>query len=68
MHKKIFAPILVVLLLTIIAVGCAPAAEPEVSEAEESEVVKVFGAFATPIEEPWMVSSTQLWKRSPMKD
>lgn len=53
MYKKVFTPILLVLLLTIIAVGCAPAAESESSQAEETETVKVFGAFATPIEEPW---------------
>lgn len=53
MNKRtIMTFLLVAILVSTLAVSCAPqqAATPA---AEETGKVKVFGAFATPIEEPW---------------
>jgi basic membrane lipoprotein Med (substrate-binding protein (PBP1-ABC) superfamily) len=45
----------IVVALTIVLSACAPQATqaPEPAAAADTTVVKVFGAYATPIEEPW---------------
>jgi basic membrane lipoprotein Med (substrate-binding protein (PBP1-ABC) superfamily) len=51
MSKKLLFVVSILVVLTFVLSACAaPAAAPV---AEESGIVKVFGAFATPIEEPW---------------
>jgi basic membrane lipoprotein Med (substrate-binding protein (PBP1-ABC) superfamily) len=55
MRKTIFSIVLIILLVTQV-VGCAPAAQPtpaQTAAPEGPKKLKVFGAFATPIEEPW---------------
>ena len=52
--KKTFFSILLVIVLVSTLVGCAPAATAQpTAVAEGPKKLKVFGAFATPIEEPW---------------
>jgi basic membrane protein A len=51
MRKTIFSMVLMVLLVAQL-VGCAPATQPAAAP-EGPKKLKVFGAFATPIEEPW---------------
>jgi len=55
MSKKFLFVVTILVLLSVVMAACAPAAEPTAAPAaaEESGNVKVFGAFATPIEEPW---------------
>ncbi len=65
MFKKSYMLVFVAILMVVsLMAGCAkpPVAPttapaeveaPEVPAAEESGVIKVYGAFATPIEEPW---------------
>lgn len=50
--KKLYLPLLLLLLLSLAVSACQPQAEPVVEE-EDSGLIKVFGAFATAIEEPW---------------
>jgi len=51
MYKKFLFPLTLVVILSILLASCAaPASAPM---EESSDKVKVFGAFATPIEEPW---------------
>ncbi|HHY94012.1 MAG TPA: BMP family ABC transporter substrate-binding protein [Firmicutes bacterium] len=45
--------LLVVLGLGLVAAGCSRPGAPKSTPGEKPEKVKVFGAFATPIEEPW---------------
>jgi basic membrane protein A len=55
MRRTIFSIVLIILLISQI-VGCAPAATPTTAPTptpEGPKKLKVFGAFATPIEEPW---------------
>ena len=42
---------LTALMVAVLAAQCAPAAKPEVTT--ESKLPLFYGAFATPIEEPW---------------
>lgn len=55
MSKKLMFIVTILVALTFVLSACAqaaPTAAPEAPAAEEG-LVKVFGAFATPIEEPW---------------
>jgi len=53
MKKTIFSIVLIILLVSMLA-GCAPAATTQPTAIPEGpKKLKVFGAFATPIEEPW---------------
>jgi basic membrane protein A len=49
--KKLYLPLLVLMLLSLGISACQPQAETVVEE--DNGLVKVFGAFATAIEEPW---------------
>lgn len=49
MNKRVFSILTIVVLVAVLLGACAPAATPAAS----SGLLKVFGAFATPIEEPW---------------
>lgn len=49
---RILSIIVLVLLLASLLGACAPAAAPAPTEAPSGKL-KVFGAYATPIEEPW---------------
>jgi basic membrane lipoprotein Med (substrate-binding protein (PBP1-ABC) superfamily) len=50
----LFTVILSILLITVLLAGCAPAAPAAEEEQPAAEgKLKVFGAYATPIEEPW---------------
>lgn len=59
MSKKLMFVVTILVALTFVLSSCAqaaPTAAPEVAAPEaaaEAGLVKVFGAFATPIEEPW---------------
>ena len=44
---------LITLLVILLAVQCAPAAETPAPETGETELPLFYGAYATPIEEPW---------------
>ncbi len=50
---KIFKLVLAMVLLVVVAVQCAPAAPTQAPQAGEDQPPLFFGAFATPIEEPW---------------
>lgn len=50
MTKKLFVPAAVLLILSLLLSACAPAAS---SGGAKSGKLKVFGAYATPIQEPW---------------
>ena len=50
--KSVFTFFVTVLMIAGLLAGCAGGAG-EAEEPAETELVKVFGAFATPIEEPW---------------
>ncbi len=55
MRRTVVSIVLCILLISQV-VGCAPAPQPTVAQAPTAEgpkKLKVFGAFATPIEEPW---------------
>src|SRR4030042_1553653 len=59
MKRTVFSIVLIILLVAQI-VGCTPAAQPTAQPTTQPTAVpegpkklKVFGAFATPIEEPW---------------
>lgn len=55
MSKKLFAALAVLMILSMLVTACAPAATPTPAAEEEGpDVLKVFGAFSTPIEEPWV--------------
>lgn len=49
-YAKLF---LISLLVILLAVQCAPAAETPAPETGETELPLFYGAYATPIEEPW---------------
>ena len=55
MLKKLFGPLAILIILSVLMTACAPAATPTLTPTEEAgpTKLKVFGAFATPIEEPW---------------
>lgn len=53
MHKKVSIVLIVVVVLSLLLAACAPAATPTPAAQEGPKKLKVFGAFATPIEEPW---------------
>ena len=53
MSKKLVLLVTVLVVLSFLLAACQPAAAPAAPVAEESGKLKVFGAFATPIEEPW---------------
>ncbi len=53
MLKKLFAPLAILVVLSLIFTACAPAATPTPTQESGPKKLKVFGAFATPIEEPW---------------
>lgn len=50
MSKKFMSFVSILVLLSFVLAACAPAAAPA---AEETGKLKVFGAYATAIEEPW---------------
>ena len=49
-YAKLFV---ITILVVLLAAQCAPAAETPAPEAEEAELPLFYGAYATPIEEPW---------------
>lgn len=49
-YAKLF---LITILVILLAVQCAPAAETTAPETGEGEAPLFYGAYATPIEEPW---------------
>jgi basic membrane lipoprotein Med (substrate-binding protein (PBP1-ABC) superfamily) len=49
-YAKLFV---ITILVVLLAAQCAPAAETPAPEAEETELPLFYGAYATPIEEPW---------------
>ncbi len=51
MSKKLFCIVAVIVMLSMALTACQPAAAPAAEEG--SKKLKVFGAYATPIEEPW---------------
>ncbi len=53
MSKKILYALIASMLLLSFLAGCAPQATPTPAAAQSSGKLKVFGAYATPIEEPW---------------
>lgn len=55
MSKKLYLLLAVIMVVATVLSACqpAPVATPAAVEEEESGKVKVFAAFATPIEEPW---------------
>ena len=53
MLKKLFGPMAILIILSLLLTACAPAATPAPTEEAGPTKLKVFGAFATPIEEPW---------------
>ncbi len=53
MSKKILYALIAGLLLLSFAAGCAPQAPAAPAADQSSGKLKVFGAYATPIEEPW---------------
>ena len=53
MLKKFFGPLAILIILSLLLSACAPAATPAPTEEAGPTKLKVFGAFATPIEEPW---------------
>ncbi|MEI7987906.1 MAG: BMP family protein [Chloroflexota bacterium] len=52
MLKRVTPIIILFMLLSMIFSACAPAAAPAPAKVE-SKLLKVYGAFATPIQEPW---------------
>jgi len=52
MFKKACLLLAVLIVLAGLLTACAPAATPTAAPVESTKI-KVFGAFATPIEEPW---------------
>jgi basic membrane protein A len=53
MQKKVSVVMVVVFVVSMLLAACAPAATPTAAAPEGPKKLKVFGAFATPIEEPW---------------
>lgn len=53
MSKKLFNVIALVIVLAMALSSCAPAATPAPAADSGTKLLKVFGAYATPIEEPW---------------
>ncbi len=53
MSKKTNILVSVLVLIAVVLSACAPAATPTPAATEEVSKMKVFAAFATPIEEPW---------------
>jgi len=51
MTKKLFSIVAVIVMLSMALTACQPAAAPAADQG--SKKLKVFGAYATPIEEPW---------------
>ena len=51
MSKKVMFVVAILFVLSALLTACAPAAAP--APAASTGKIKVFGAFATPIEEPW---------------
>ena len=52
MKRRTFPLIFILVIASVLLASCqAPVQEPEVQP--ESDTLKVFAAFATPIEEPW---------------
>ena len=52
MSKKLLTIVSIIVVLSFVLSACAKAPAPTAAPVEESKL-KVFGAFATPIEEPW---------------
>ena len=53
MKKLISLMMVSILMIGLLAACAAPAAPAEPATSDDGGKVKVFGAFATPIEEPW---------------
>jgi basic membrane lipoprotein Med (substrate-binding protein (PBP1-ABC) superfamily) len=52
--KKLFLPVALLVIVSLLLASCAPAATPTASaETSSSGKLKVYGAYATPIQEPW---------------
>ncbi len=52
MSKKLLTIVSIIVVLSFVLSACAKAPAPTAAPAEDGKL-KVFGAFATPIEEPW---------------
>ena len=54
MSKKLFVVVTILMVAAMLLASCQKAAEPTAAPAAATDgKVKVFAAFATPIEEPW---------------
>jgi len=53
MSKKLMVIVTVLMVAALFLASCQKAAEPTAAVVEEAGKMKVFAAFATPIEEPW---------------
>jgi basic membrane protein A len=53
MTKRVFQLLAILVAFSLLISACAPAATPTPAADTGPKKVKVFGAFATPIEEPW---------------
>src|SRR5574342_324224 len=51
--RKTFFSLLLIIVVVALIVSCAPAPQATSTAPEGAKKLKVFGAFATPIEEPW---------------
>ncbi len=53
MSKKLFVVVTILMVAALLLASCQNAAEPNTAATTSDGKVKVFAAFATPIEEPW---------------
>jgi basic membrane lipoprotein Med (substrate-binding protein (PBP1-ABC) superfamily) len=53
MSKKVLFTVMVLFIASLVLSACAPAAATQAPAASGSAKLKVYGAYATPIEEPW---------------
>lgn len=53
MSKKLFVVVTILMVAALLLASCQKAAEPTPAATTSDGKVKVFAAFATPIEEPW---------------
>jgi basic membrane lipoprotein Med (substrate-binding protein (PBP1-ABC) superfamily) len=51
--RNVFSLIVICILVASFVLGCAPQATPAAPSSTSTGLLKVFGAYATPIEEPW---------------
>lgn len=51
--KNLFLPVALLIIVSLLLASCAPAATPTANAETSSGKLKVYGAYATPIQEPW---------------